>query len=484
MKNNPAFLSTIALKNKHILIITLLFLFNLLIKLLFITKNQIDIDEPFSIYWAQAGLKDLFGLFKDENNPPTFFLLLHFWIKIFGTSIFSVRFLPALFASLSVIFVYRTGNRFFNQFIAVVASLLYTFSDLATYHAHDTRVYSLFIFLSTVSMYYLLRLFENPTDRKVLWWWIITNILLTYSHFYGFLLLSFQFIFLCLNRNFRSKLIKPLIAMILALIIAYLPYIKLILMRFMSAKGGTWVGKPGLQDPYFRIVDFSNQPVPAIFFLLVIVAGIILLIKSKSKVKSEEWAVYLWFLAPFVFMYFISFKIPMFIPKYMVYILPGFYLTVSIILYRITEKHKKLQLWSAILAIVLMVASSNPAIGNNRQPKETAEFVKNNKDNNTVVFLCPPWLDINIAYYYNIEIFNDFGNVRNRLNEENIFPIYSFGNPQAELLKKAEKAIFIDGWYQVSDPEGTILKNLKSHFNNEELTTLRGYRVYYYTGKK
>ncbi|MBN2485110.1 MAG: glycosyltransferase family 39 protein [Bacteroidales bacterium] len=462
----------------------LLFLFNLFVKVLFIGSNQIDIDEPFSIYWAQAELNELLGLFKDENNPPAFFILLHFWIKIFGTSIWSVRFLPSLFASLAVLFIFRTGTRFFNNFVAITASLLYTFSNIATYHSHDVRVYSMFIFLSSVSVYYLLRLYNQPTDKKALAWWVVVNILLAYSHFYAFLLLFFEFAFILCNRQFRQKLLKPLFVLLGAIFLAYLPYAKLIILRFMSAKGGTWVEKPDFQAPYSRFVEFSNQPLTAVFFLLVIGFTLFLFVKRKTKISSPEWLIFLWFIASFLFMFLISFKVPMFIPKYMVYILPGFYLSLSLLMSRISVWNKRTGLVVAGLAVLLMAATSNLAEGNNRQPKETADYVRGIMAENSVAILCPPWLDLNFSYYYDMEMFNDFGNVRQRLNGNNIYPVYDFKGIKPETLNRAERVLFIDGWAQVSDPEGTILSNLRRMFGKEEVVEFKGYKVFSFSQRR
>jgi mannosyltransferase len=470
--------------NRNLLLILSLFLFNLIIKLAFATRNQIDIDEPFTIYWAQADIKQLFGLFKDENNPPLFFLLMHFWVKLFGTGIFSVRFLPALFGSVSVLYVYKIGNRFFNRFVAILSSLIFSFSDLVTYHSHDVRVYSLFLLLATISMYYFLRVWEEPKKKSNLVLWILANILLTYSHFYGFLLLFFEGAFAIFNRDFRKRTFKPLIFMIGGMIAAYLPYLKIIIARFMAAKGGTWVSKPDFQAPYFRLVEFSNQPITAVFILAIIATAIVLSVIYQAKVKSTEWAIFLWFLAPFLFMYLISFLVPMFIPKYLVFLLPAYYLSVSILVFRLTEKFKKLQLGVGAVAAILMAATSNPANGNNRQPKEMAECVKSKLTKQTSAYICPPWIDINFAYYFNSGIFSDFGNVETRLKSENIYPIYNGKEINAETLRNSNDVLFIDCWYQVTDPEGSILNTLRNTFSKEEVTEFKGYKVYRFSEKK
>ena len=68
----------------------------LLVTLPFISVAAISIDEPFSIFYAQQDLGDLMSVFMDENNPPLHFVLLHYWINLFGISPLAVRSLSLL----------------------------------------------------------------------------------------------------------------------------------------------------------------------------------------------------------------------------------------------------------------------------------------------------------------------------------------------------------------------------------------------------
>src|ERR1700745_4503219 len=110
-----------------------LFLLNIGLKILHLTSVAIGHDEPFSIYYAQNSLSALLEELEKGNNPPLFEVVLHFWIKLFGISPFSVRLLPALFACLCPVVLYYFAKRHFSLQVGVVSSLLLTFSDLLLY---------------------------------------------------------------------------------------------------------------------------------------------------------------------------------------------------------------------------------------------------------------------------------------------------------------------------------------------------------------
>ena len=108
---------------------TLLLLINFAIKILYLNAGDIGGDEPFTIFYSQVDFETFANMMKNENNPPLFFLLIHYWIKLFGISAFSTRFLPLIFSTLTVLFIYKTGRKFFNTRLAVLASLIFTLSN-------------------------------------------------------------------------------------------------------------------------------------------------------------------------------------------------------------------------------------------------------------------------------------------------------------------------------------------------------------------
>ena len=143
-----------------------LIILNLILKIWFIDSRDIAMDEPFTIFHAQSDFSTLFETLKNENNPPLFFILLHFWIKLFGISAFSVRILPLIFSGFTACMIYLTGKNFFTFRVGMLASLIFSFSNYHLLFAHEARVYSLFGLLTTVSMFLFFTMIRNGQNMS------------------------------------------------------------------------------------------------------------------------------------------------------------------------------------------------------------------------------------------------------------------------------------------------------------------------------
>ena len=96
-------------KNKWI--VMGLMLVHFIVCFLYIDSFPIALDEPFSIFHSQKSLPDLWEVFKNENNPPLHFILLHFWIKWFGTTAMAVRSLSLVFSVLTIPALFKLGKK-------------------------------------------------------------------------------------------------------------------------------------------------------------------------------------------------------------------------------------------------------------------------------------------------------------------------------------------------------------------------------------
>ena len=67
-----------------------LFVLTLVIKSTFIAEQPIGGDEPLTVFYAQTDYGTLFEMFKMENKPPLYTLLLKCWMLIFGDAVVSV----------------------------------------------------------------------------------------------------------------------------------------------------------------------------------------------------------------------------------------------------------------------------------------------------------------------------------------------------------------------------------------------------------
>lgn len=443
-------------------------LLNFVLKGIFLGANSLGGDEPFSVFHSQQSLGNLFEIFQNENNPPLHFLLLHYWIKFFGISEVSVRILSLIFSSLTVLFIYRIGWRFFNLRVGIYASILFIFSTYQITFAHEARAYALMGLLTAVSMFYYIKIvIAEDRNKWTFIWFLLANTLLIYTHFFGFFVLFIQFFFILFQGNLLKKFYRFLILFVGVLFLAYLPYLWIILNRFTnSTQGGTWLTPPSGIDAFYEMFRaFSNAPVTAVFTLAALITGSILLI-IKRKQNSNRLATRLvlcWFYIPFVFMFVISFWIPMFLDRYLMFIAIGFCVLVALSTDFILQKPKLRFIIPGFICL-LFIVSVKPNKTNKREVRETVQLVKKLENDSTLVLVAPVHFSLNFIYYYDRDLFRepDGEKVRNELGKKSLYCINSLENID---YKNRKRIVLVDAASNFSAPNNNILNTLNAEFN-------------------
>lgn len=442
-------------------------LLGFLLKGFFLGSNSLGGDEPFSVYHSQQSLDRLFAIFRSENNPPLHFLLLHYWIKFFGVSELSVRMPSLIFSAFTVLFIYRIGLRFFNLRIAVIASVLFTFSTYQVLYAHEARAYALMGFLTAVSMFYYLEIIHSKGRKPwKIFWFLLANTLLIYTHFFGFFILFIQFFFILFQRKLLKVHYRFLILFVLVMLITYSPYLWLILSRFSSAAGGTWVTPPdGINALYEMLRAFSNTPVTAVFTLAGMGVGLVLLIikRRQNPNRMATRLILCWFYVPFLFMFVISFWIPMFLDRYLMFVSIGFPLMVAVSTDFILQK-PKIRLLIPALICLLFIVTVKPNKTNKREVRETVQLVKQLENDKTLVLVAPVHFSLNFIYYYDRELFKypDIELAKKKLSEHNLYCINSL---EWVDYKSAKRIVLVDAASNFSAPNNNILNTLNAEFN-------------------
>ena len=156
----------------------IIFLLNVIIKIIYLNSRDIALDEPFTIYYSQQKISSIIDMLYGENNPPFHFLFMHYWIKLFGIGAFSVRFPSLIFSSVAAVYIYKTGKKFFSAVAGIAASFIFTLSTMQIYFSHEARVYPLFVMLTAISLYYYLFIFNDIKRKSSYYILFICNLIL------------------------------------------------------------------------------------------------------------------------------------------------------------------------------------------------------------------------------------------------------------------------------------------------------------------
>ena len=158
-------------------------------------------DETFTVNVATSSWGELIDkVVADIVHPPLFYLLLKIWILMGGQSELWLKLLPCLTSIASIIPFFLLCRELKMKPAAInLALALMAVNAYLVYHAQDLRMYSLVMMLTLTSLWLFAKFF-NSTHRSlnILAALFAANLLLVYSHYYGWLIIGVEFFFLLL----------------------------------------------------------------------------------------------------------------------------------------------------------------------------------------------------------------------------------------------------------------------------------------------
>src|SRR5579884_3491295 len=105
--------------------------------------GQFWMDEAITTGIASHSLSAIPGILRHDGSPPLFYLLLHFWIRLFGPGETATHSLPLLFGLLTIPAGMWAGWSLFGRRAGMYAAVLFAFSTFLTQYAQETRMYEL-----------------------------------------------------------------------------------------------------------------------------------------------------------------------------------------------------------------------------------------------------------------------------------------------------------------------------------------------------
>mgnify|MGYP000667840667 CR=1 FL=1 len=287
---------------------------------LFFFAQSLWRDEAFSYFLAKKNIFEIIFLTAKDFNPPLYYLLLHFWIKIFGSSEIAIRSLSLVFywATIYVVFLLLTEIlKVKEKFILTLFLITFALNPLFLYYAFEARNYTLFSFLSFWSSYAFLK-----EDKKK---YIIASFLGLFTHYFMiFVFLSQILTYLIFKKKFKKIKLNYFFYLASFLILwfffVFIQNEKIIGDRF-------WIKKPDffmiknlfgiLFTGFEKDFGFSYKKMGflSLFITFLIIYGFFI-----KKNTQKPIFFYLFFNGVFIplFVIIVSYFKPIFLPRYLI----------------------------------------------------------------------------------------------------------------------------------------------------------------------
>lgn len=233
------------MKQKNILLTIILL--GLFLRLFKLGYHDLWYDEAISI--------SLSNKYSIIWNPPLFYTILHYWMKLFGQSEFSIRFPSVIFSTLSIPSIYLLAKRLFNPKVGALAAIIMAISPMQIWYAQEARPYSAVLLFGIISTYFLIMAIKGAP--RYWYYFVVTSILGLYTgEFYTVLLISHIILFFVHVLFYSDKKgIKNLMLSLLFISLCFLPWLNYYLHKFHSIKQGFWIPEPDVSS---LVITFEN----------------------------------------------------------------------------------------------------------------------------------------------------------------------------------------------------------------------------------
>jgi len=486
-------------KNNNLLFLLLILLVGFFLRFYNLGTENIWYDEGVSIYVAKKGVTEI--ALRPENNPPLYYLVLHWWVSLFGDSEFSVRFPSALFGVLSLIGMYKVGSQLFDRNAGLFSALLLAVSSFHIMYSQEARTYSLSSLLTLLSMYFFIELVRKRRLRDSVGY-VISSALLLYSHVYGLFIIVAQNSYL-IGRFLFSKMPSELSfkkwiflqGMVLSL---FAPWVKILVTQTMRAVGsGTGLRRPDILTIINSFLTYGGSSYLAVLFLIFAPLSLITFEKMSGKIdwrrlfqslETYRWKIKfshteevffltLWFFTPIMLPIVISrFGASIYHIRYTIVAFCAFYLLVARAMSIVHRKYVKF-LVAAIVLLAGIELFGYYHDGHKEQWRDAVHYVESSADSKDLILFNDPVCGWLLFDYYSSRadlVKRGFPETRHRVDEESI----------------GELRPMLDGhrrvWFIVShstDKKGLIMRTLNDSFHLASHKQYRGIDAYLFERK-
>jgi len=420
-----------------------------------LSQHDFWFDEAFSYHIARLPVKDLIAVTLTDNNPPIYYLLLHYILKISDNEI--VLRLPSLILGiLAIPLVYIALKEQINKKAAIIAASLFSVSPLAIYTAAEARPHGpAVIFTLLISMAFF-TLIKKP-NIKYGTVFIFLAILGIYFHFYT-LLLFLPFTWMVLFGKSRIKILKWLL--ILAIILsALLPWFFISIQNTHSdcACPSTILSLPaslispaigGVGSVTLRFFPFLPFPSYLILFAATSLLTLFLFVKGLNKHLSIIPV----YILPLIILSLLGLFLPVFSPKAFSLFSPFYFGIVARGIYFLKKPILALILF-ILLSLISLIQIINPFFAGTRL-KPIDAIIKNSRS--------VPVAHTSLLTYYSLNYYSQ-GNQKHILITQNPLSVETLrfiGGQKQEVDPKSDRLWLVDTekWTDTKDREANLKK--------------------------
>jgi mannosyltransferase len=280
------------------------------------------LDEATSANHARLGLSGLWTVLSSTDpNMGLYYVLLHFWVRVFGYSEAAVRSMTVVLAGWSVPVMVLLGKRLFGRATGLLAGLLLAISPFFVQYEQTARSYALVVLLVLTSSYFFVAELERPAPATRVAY-VLSSTLAVYAHYFAAYVLLVQLLTLVAIRR-REALTRGWLTAAAAVVVACAPEV---VFALRAGSGNvSWLHAPSVRTLAHLPCELAGGIALAVVLSVLVSYGLVRVAADRRQWQAGFLAA--WLVIPVALDFAVSKAVqPLFLDYYLIVVLPPFLL--------------------------------------------------------------------------------------------------------------------------------------------------------------
>jgi mannosyltransferase len=292
-----------------------------------------------------------------DRGAALYYLTVHFWIQLFGTSEVALRSFSLLAAAL-VIAPFHAIARRLGRPRAVAAEILLATSPFFLIYARDARAYALLLLLVVLATWAFIRAVESDSSRDWARYTVIATLAL-YTHWFAALVIAGHVVWWLATRPAEGQRRRALTSAGLLALVA----VPIAVFALVGTSGIEWIAPLSVAEVRSlakAVTGTSSWSAQLVFLVVIVVAlgAVVGDVRARRRERPWRWVSLsvAWLLVPIAATIVVSVFYPLLLSRYLIVALPGFALVLAIGLTTLTRGRRAL----LVAGVAALVALASP----------------------------------------------------------------------------------------------------------------------------
>lgn len=322
-----------------------------------ITVPVIWYDEAYSLLLAEGSPAYIWATTARDVHPPLYYVLLHFWMLLFGNGALDARSLSALVDVGTLLLCIKLMSLVTTRKATWIAALLLALLPMSVRYSQEVRMYTLLGFWLMGATVALVCWIKAPDQKRYPVFYVLLMTAAFYTHYFAALCVLVHWLCWWRVRDEGRSTAVPFRAWVLAnsaIVVLYLPWIPSFIDQLLRMDGLEWIPPLTWQTTLtfvWQLVMMGDSASYSSFWrvlpwVFIVVCAATMLLKARHE-RPFSVLLVSYFFVPVLTVFLVSLIVPVFNARYLVFAATALPLIVALALDTWSQRH-------AVLAAVAM----------------------------------------------------------------------------------------------------------------------------------